>query len=79
MYEQLLDFSPSSNAMGIIWSIQGGHYVALQMSPQGEVLLHAEKPFRSYTDAQSWLKQHGINTISLRQTPAYFEMIGLPH
>lgn len=77
MFEQLLNFSKPANDMGIIWSIQGGHYLALQLNPEGDIIKQADHPFSSFYQAQEWLKHNGINTISLRQTPAYFEMIGL--
>jgi hypothetical protein len=79
MFEQLINFSKLSDSLGIVWSVQGGRYLALQLSPEGEVIKQADQPFCSIVHAQQWLKKQGSSTISLRQTPAYFEMIGLPH
>jgi hypothetical protein len=79
MFEQLINFSRFSDSLGIVWSVQGGRYLALQLSSEGEVIKQAEQPFCSFVQAQQWLKKQGISTISLRQTPAYFEMIGFSH
>lgn len=79
MFEQLLTFSSSFKNMGIICSVQGGHYLAVHMNPSGEVIQHAGQPFRSLVQARTWLQKQGIQCISLRQSPAYFEMIGHPH
>ncbi len=76
MFEQLLYFSAPGKDVGIICAIQGGHYLAYQSALTGEVIKRAPDTFTSLSQAKSWLKRLGIKTISLRQTPAYFEMIG---
>lgn len=78
MFEQLLHFSRWSDNMGVIYSVQGGHYLAMETNHKGELLRQAEQPFQSLSQAKTWLQKHGVESISLRQTPAYFEMIGLP-
>ena len=78
MFEQLLHFSSGSENMGIICSVQSGQYLALQTDKQGQLVRKADHAFASLSQAKNWLKKQGIKSISLRQTPAYFEMIGLP-
>ena len=77
MFEQLISLKGPFGKSGIVESIKSNHYLAHELDSQGNIINKAPKPFKSLIQAKRWLKKQGIHTISLRQSPAYFEMIGL--
>jgi len=77
MFEQLISLKGSINKSGVVESVKSNHYLALQLDKQGNIIKQAPNSFKSLDQAKLWLKKQGIHTISLRQSPAYFEMIGL--
>ncbi len=76
MFEKLMSFGSKSENTGVIWSLEGDHYLAFEMSPEGEIVERADHAFKSLALAKEWLESHGVETISLRQSNAYFEMVG---
>lgn len=76
MFEKLLHFENHTSNAGLIWSIEGDLYLAYEMTPEGEVVEKAEHVFKNLTLAREWLLDKGVKSISLRQSTAYFEMIG---
>jgi hypothetical protein len=76
MFEPLLSLKSPITKRGIIESVKGNHYLALQLDNEGNILKQAPHSFKSLTQATQWLRKHDIHTISLRQSPAYFEMTG---
>lgn len=76
MFEKLMSFGGKTDNTGVIWSLEGDHYIAFQMSPQGDIVDQAEHAFKSLALAREWLQKQGVQTISLRQSNAYFEMVG---
>lgn len=76
MFEKLLRFKNHSENAGVILSLEGDHYLAYEMTPSGEVVKSADHAFKSLSLAQDWLHGEGVKNISLRQSSAYFEMIG---
>ena len=77
MFEQLISLKNPITQRGVIESVKGNHYLAHQLDHEGNILKKAPDSFKSLDQATQWLKKQGIHTISLRQSPAYFEMIGL--
>lgn len=77
MFEQLISFKNSSNKLGVVESIKASLYLAYQVDNDGNIIKRAPHGFKSLALAKQWLRKQGIHTISLRQSPAYFEMIGL--
>ena len=77
MFEQLISFKKPLNKCGVVESVKCEHYLAHQLDNTGNIIRQAPRSFKSLTQAKQWLKKQGIHTISLRQSPAYFEMIGL--
>ena len=77
MFEQLISLKGPFGKSGVVESVKSNHYLAHELDIQGNIIKQAPKPFKSLTQAKFWLKKQGIHTISLRQSPAYFEMIGL--
>ncbi|MDX1452845.1 MAG: DUF6482 family protein [Oleiphilaceae bacterium] len=76
MFEKLMSFGSKSENTGVIWSLEGDHYLAFQLSPQGDVVQQADHAFKCLSLAREWLENQGVETISLRQSNAYFEMVG---
>lgn len=76
MFEKLLQFENHNGNAGVIWSMEGGLYLAFEMSPSGSIVRRAKPTFRSLELARDWLQNAGVKSISLRQSSAYFEMIG---
>ena len=68
MFEQLLHFVSSKNNEGIIWSLDGVHYLAMELAPEGTYIRQSERAFKTLCQATAWLKGQGIHTISLRQS-----------
>lgn len=77
MFEQLISLKNPFNQCGMVECVKGDHYLALQLDNTGNIIQQAPNSFKSLDHAKQWLKKQGIHTISLRQSPAYFEMIGL--
>ncbi|MFT7185809.1 MAG: hypothetical protein ACI84K_001192 [Pseudohongiellaceae bacterium] len=77
MFNQLISLTNPKNQRGILYSVRSGHYIAVHVDQEDHVIKQAPKSFRSLSSAKYWFKKRGIHTISLRCTPAYFEMIGL--
>ena len=77
MFEQLISLKKPLGKNGIVESVKGEHYLAHQLDQQGNIVKQAPNSFKSLDQAKQWLKKQGIHTISLRQSAAYFEMIGL--
>ncbi|MFT6029599.1 MAG: hypothetical protein ACI8O8_001335 [Oleiphilaceae bacterium] len=77
MFEQLISLKKPITQRGVVESVKGNHYLAHQLDNEGNILKQAPYSFKSLDQATQWLKRQGIYTISLRQSPAYFEMIGL--
>jgi hypothetical protein len=77
MFEQLISLKKPLTKCGVVESVTGGHYLAHQLDPIGNAAKQAPHTFKSFSQAKLWLQAQGIHTISLRQSPAYFEMIGL--
>ncbi len=77
MFDQLISLKKPLNKFGIIESVRGDHYLARQVDTTGKVVKRASQTFRCFDQAKRWLRKQGVNTISLRQTHAYYEMIGL--
>lgn len=65
-----------NHATGKIWSLEGNIYVALMVNEDGALVKQANPPFKTVTDAKSWLKAEGVGEIEVDQSGAYFEMIG---
>lgn len=77
MFEQLISLKNPNGKCGVVESVKGDHYLAHQLDRKGNIVMQAPNSFKSLDQAKHWLKKQGIHTISLRQSPAYFEMIGL--
>tara|TARA_R110002167_G_scaffold320377_1_gene526225 strand:- start:2488 stop:2727 length:240 start_codon:yes stop_codon:yes gene_type:complete len=77
MFEQLISLKGPFIKSGVVESVKSNHYLAHELDKQGNIIKQAPRPFKSLAQAKTWLKKRGIHTISLRQSPAYFEMIGL--
>lgn len=77
MFEQLISLKKPLNKCGVVESVKGDCYLAHELDKAGNIINQAPHSFKSLTQAKLWLKTQGIHTISLRQSPAYFEMIGL--
>tara|TARA_R110001592_G_scaffold363375_1_gene686378 strand:+ start:21137 stop:21376 length:240 start_codon:yes stop_codon:yes gene_type:complete len=77
MFEQLISLKSPLTKRGIVEFVKGNHYLAHQLDNEGNILKQAPVSFKSLAHATQWLKRQGIYTISLRQSPAYIEMIGL--
>ena len=77
MFEQLISLRGPFGKCGVVESVKSNHYLGDELDKQGNVIKQAPKPFKSLTQAKAWLKKQGIHTISIRQSSAYFEMIGL--
>lgn len=76
MFEKLISLNSPIAHQGIIWSLEGGHYLAIEVDRNGNPVKQAQEVFKSSTLAKAWLNKHGVHTIFMRQSPAYFEMIG---
>jgi hypothetical protein len=79
MFEQLISLKKPLNKSGVVESVRGDHYLAYQIDNTGKVINQASHSFKCLAQAKQWLRKQGIHTISLRQSSAYFEMIGLSH
>jgi hypothetical protein len=77
MFEQLISLKKPLDKRGIVESVNGHHYLAQQVDFAGNIIGQATHNFKSFSQAKQWLKKQGIHTISLRQSAAYFEIIGL--
>ena len=77
MFKPLISLITPNKHKGIVWSVQGGHYIAQHIDKVTETTKQAPQNFKSFSLAKSWLNQQGVYNVSLRQTPVYFEMIGL--
>ena len=77
MLEQLISLKSPINKSGIVESVRGDHYLAYQIDNTGKVIDQVSHNFKCFAQAKQWLRKQGIHTISLRQSPAYFEIIGL--
>ena len=77
MFEQLISFKNPVNKRGVVKSVKASLYLAHQEDDEGNIVKQAPHGFKSLALAKQWLKKQGIHTISLRQSSAYFEMIGL--
>ena len=76
MLDKLLYFKNHTENAGVIWSLEGDHYLAFELSPEGDIVNQAEGAFKSLSLARHWLQEAGVKSISLRQSSAYLEMIG---
>lgn len=77
MFNQLISLIRPTNNKGIIWSVQGGHYIAQHIDPKNNIIKQAPENFKSLSLAKYWLNKQGVHRVFLRQSPVYFEMIGL--
>lgn len=77
MINKLISLFRPTNKKGVVWSVQGGHYIAQHIDTANNVTKQAPENFKSFSLAKYWLSKQGVKSVSLRQTPVYFEMIGL--
>lgn len=77
MFEKLISLKNPLSKCGVIESVSSNQYLAHELDKEGNIVKRAPHDFKSLAQAKRWLRKHGVHTISLRQSPAYFEMIGL--
>ncbi len=77
MFEKLISLKSPLSQCGVVESVGSDQYLAYELDKDGNIVKRAPHSFKSLAQAKSWLRKQGVHTISLRQTPAYFEMIGL--
>lgn len=77
MINKLISLVHPTKNEAIVWSVQGGHYVAQYIDAENNITRQAPEHFKSLSLATHWLKKQGVSRVHLHQAPAYFEMIGL--
>lgn len=69
---QLMSHGPLT---GEILSNEGDIYISRLKDKDGEILETCDHHFASLIEAKDWLKRHGVVSIQLQPSNAYFEMI----
>ncbi len=62
---------------GIVVSLEGDVYLALEVSSSGEELSRSSSTFKCLYLAKKRLRDNGIKNINVQQVNCYNEMIGL--
>ncbi len=67
----------SNDHIGLVYSVEGSIYLPVIVSSIDQTRIRSPHRHHSLYSAKNWLKEQGITNISLHQSNAYFEMIGL--